>query len=283
MARKSPHESRESYAHGYDSALTHQLHANRSAARHAAFFLPYLEPGMRVLDCGCGSGAITLGLAQAVYPGAVVGIDVAEVEIERCRQRALEAGVENVRFEVGSAYALPFPDRSFDAVFAHNVLEHVAEPERALGEMARVLKPGGIAGLRDTASRGTLIVPPDEPLLEWLSLLEETWARQGGHPHLGCRLRGLLHQAGFVEIQATASYDSYGDPQAVRFIAEVAARRCQEADFCEQVLALGLASRERLDELRAAWEQWTDRPDAFCAIAHGEAVGHKPRASVPGE
>jgi ubiquinone/menaquinone biosynthesis C-methylase UbiE len=80
-----PSEGKGTYAHGYDSALTHQLHAGRTAPTHAAFFIPYLQPGMHLLDCGCGSGAITLGLAQAVHPGFVVGIDVAEIEIERSR------------------------------------------------------------------------------------------------------------------------------------------------------------------------------------------------------
>jgi ubiquinone/menaquinone biosynthesis C-methylase UbiE len=231
---------------------------------------------MTVLDCGCGSGAITLGLAQAVHPGSVVGIDVAEAEIERSREKATEAGMDNLRFQVANVYSIPFPDRSFDALFAHNVLEHIADPGRALHEMSRVLKRGGLIGLRDTASRGTLIGPPDERLLEWLALLETSWALQGGHPHLGRDLRGLLHRTGFVSIRASASYDSYGDPQAVRFIGGIAASRCQEADFREQVIGQGLATQERLDRLQAAWKQWTLRPDAFCAIAHGEAVGHKP-------
>jgi ubiquinone/menaquinone biosynthesis C-methylase UbiE len=63
----------ETYAHGYDTALTLKLHAGCSAATHARFILPYLQPGMHVLDCGCGSGAITLGLAQAVRAGQVTG------------------------------------------------------------------------------------------------------------------------------------------------------------------------------------------------------------------
>jgi SAM-dependent methyltransferase len=231
---------------------------------------------MRVLDCGCGSGAITLGLAEVVRPGCVVGIDMAEAEVERSRQRATEQGIDNVRFEVGDICALPFPDRSFDAAFAHNVLEHIRDLDSALNEILRVLKPGSLVGLRDTASRSTLIVPPDEPLLHWLSLLERSWERQGGHPHLGCDLRGLLYRAGFVDIQASASYDSYGDPRAIRFIGQIAAARCGEQDFRAQVVGLGLASEQRLDELQAAWQQWIERPDAFCAIAHGEAVGRKP-------
>jgi len=162
----------ESYTHGYEGTLTLKLHAGRSAATHARFILPYLQPGMHVLDCGCGSGAITLGLAQAVRPGQVTGIDIAEVEIERARNRAREERVDNVHFELGNVYELPFSEPAFDLVFGHNVLEHVAQPDQALREIHRVLKPGGIAGIRDVDIGGNLIAPPDEQLWQWLGLME---------------------------------------------------------------------------------------------------------------
>jgi ubiquinone/menaquinone biosynthesis C-methylase UbiE len=262
-----------SYAHGYDTALTLKFHASRTAATHARFILPYLRPGIHVLDCGCGSGAITLGLAQAVRPGQVTGIDVAAVEIERGWRRAQEEAVDNARFEVGNVCDLGFPDRSFDVVFAHNVLEHVGEPGRALKEMRRVLKLGGIVGLRDVDIGGNLISPTDERLGEWLGLMEAVWEAQGGHPRLGRRLRGLLHEAGFVDVIASASYDYYGEPEALRFIGQIAASRCEEQDFIEQVLKRGLANRQRLAEIQSAWIRWTEQPDAFCAIAHGEVLG----------
>ena len=57
---------------------------------------------------------------------------------------------------MGSVYELDFSDNSFDALFSHNVLEHVAEPSRAVQEMQRVLKPGGVIGLRDFDMGGLL-------------------------------------------------------------------------------------------------------------------------------
>ena len=59
-------------------------------------------------------------------------------------------GVMNARFEVADVYRLPFPDGSFDAAFAHAVLMHLREPVRALAELRHVLRPGGIAGVRDS-------------------------------------------------------------------------------------------------------------------------------------
>ena len=70
---------------------------------------------MRLLDVGCGPGSITLGLAEAVAPGEVVGVDLQPAQVEQARALAAERGVANVRFEVASAYALPFPDAAFDA------------------------------------------------------------------------------------------------------------------------------------------------------------------------
>ena len=123
---------------------------------------------------------------------------------------------------------------------------------------------------------GNLIAPADVLLWEGLGLMEAVWEGQGGHPRLGRRLRSLLHEAGFVDVAASASYEPYGDPEAVHFIGQIAAGRCREPDFVEQVVGRGLASRERLEEIHSAWLRWTERPDAFSAIAHGEAVGRKP-------
>jgi ubiquinone/menaquinone biosynthesis C-methylase UbiE len=136
--------------------------ARRTAAQEAAFFLPHLRPGMRVLDVGCGPGSITVGLAEVVAPGEVVGIDVQQSQVERARDLAVERGVANVRFEVGDVYRLPFLDHSFDAVFAHTVLMHLQEPVRALAEARRVLRPGGITGVRDP-DYGTMLSLPRRP------------------------------------------------------------------------------------------------------------------------
>lgn len=116
--------------------------ATRTATREAAFFLPYLRPGMRLLDVGCGPGAITQGLAKVIAPGAVVGIDLQPTQVARARMLEAKSGAGNARFAVANCYQLPFLEDSFDAVFAHAALMHLREPLRALTEMRRVLRPG---------------------------------------------------------------------------------------------------------------------------------------------
>ncbi|MDQ3701746.1 MAG: class I SAM-dependent methyltransferase, partial [Chloroflexota bacterium] len=112
----------ERYTYGH-SAVVVDVHAGRTAEREAAFFLRHLRSGMRVLDVGCGPGSITLGLAAAVSPAEVIGLDVEPGVIARAREAAVARGAGNVRFEVGSAYDLPYAEGSFDAVFAHTLLE----------------------------------------------------------------------------------------------------------------------------------------------------------------
>ncbi|GAC1314393.1 MAG: hypothetical protein NVSMB2_03760 [Chloroflexota bacterium] len=132
--------AREIYTHGY--AEEHQrLYGRRAADQDAAFLISSLVPGMRLLDCGCGPGSITVGLAKAVHPGDVVAIDIAPVQLDRARQLADEHGASNITFQLADIYKLPFPDNSFDAGFAHNVLEHLRDPLAALREMRRVLRP----------------------------------------------------------------------------------------------------------------------------------------------
>ena len=165
---------------------------------------------MQVLDIGCGPGFITLGLAEAVVPGEVVGIDMQQSQVQRARDLATEHGVANVHFEVGDAYGLPFPDHSFDAVFAHAVLLHLREPVRALAEMRRVLRKGGIAGVRE-ADHGTMLFAPATPLLdEWLALMNRKLLHLGGNPFEGRRLRRLLMDAGFARAEMTSSTHTAG-------------------------------------------------------------------------
>src|SRR5262249_40740203 len=110
-------EPREDYTPGYTPNAVDFM-SRRTAESHAALFLPYLKRGMRLLDCGCGPGGITAGLARYVRPGEVVGIDVGGAQLERARERADPTDVP-VTFREASVYSLPFPDADFDAVFSH--------------------------------------------------------------------------------------------------------------------------------------------------------------------
>ena len=113
---------------------------------------PYLKPGAKVLDVGCGVGSITLDVAQAVKPGEVVGIEPVEYTVQVASQLAKDRKVSNVSFEVGDSLSLRFPDETFDIVYSYTVLHYFFDPERAVKEQKRLTKKGGwviAAGVRD--------------------------------------------------------------------------------------------------------------------------------------
>lgn len=121
--------------------------ASRNLESEGAFVLPWLRPGLDVLDLGCGPGTITLDLAAAVLPGRVVGIELSPIATETARRLAAGRELVNARFLTGHPAELPFADGTFDLVFSHGLLDRVARPEEVVEEIGRVLRPGGWAAV----------------------------------------------------------------------------------------------------------------------------------------
>lgn len=249
-------------------------HARRTAAANAAFFLPRLRPGMRLLDCGCGPGRITAGLAEAVAPGTAIGIDAGSAAIDAAR--SAEAATGNLRFAVADVLALPFPDAAFDAVFAHALLQHLRDPLAALREMRRVLKPGGVIAVADADHDGSIIAPHDPLLEDSMHVLRELRERSGGgDPRIGKRLRLLLHEAGFVRVTASATAACEGTDVAVGLTGEWQAGYLEAPAIGGRAVALGLATADELRSMAAAWHAWGAHPGAFWARFWCEATAFR--------
>ncbi|MEX2246827.1 MAG: methyltransferase domain-containing protein [Dehalococcoidia bacterium] len=248
-------------------------HARRNAARNAAFLLPHLRPGMRLLDAGCGPGSITLGLAEAVAPGEAVGIDRSDGAIDASGALASEKAVPNVRFEVASIYALPFEDASFDAAFVHAVLQHLSEPLRALREVRRVLKPGGVIGVADADYAGSLMHPSSPALEQALDLQIRMREHSGTPPFVGRRLRELLHDAGFPRNAAFVVADCDGALETAQRAGAYWADYFSAPEFVAYVTSSRLASEADLREMSEAWRTWGQHPGAFWGRMWCQAVG----------
>jgi ubiquinone/menaquinone biosynthesis C-methylase UbiE len=103
-----------------------------------------LEAGERILEIGPGTGYYTLDLAEWVSPGGSVEVfDIQQEMLDHTLARARERGVENVHATLGDAQSLPFEDDSFDAVVLVTVLGEIPDPDAALREIERVLRPRG--------------------------------------------------------------------------------------------------------------------------------------------
>jgi len=168
--------------------LTRLLGVDR--ARTALVEQAAIQPHHRVLDIGCGTGALALLTARA-RPGAdIVGLDPDPKALARARKKAARAGV-SIRFDRGFADALPYPDASFDRVVSSMMLHHLeaGTKGKALAEMHRVLKPGGRLELLDFAG-------PDDEGQGGLGRLFHSHHRLADNGER--RVLALLNEAGFA-------------------------------------------------------------------------------------
>lgn len=258
-----------------------EWNARRAVATSAAFFAPYVEPGMRLLDCGCGPGSLTIDFAEAVGPdGEVIGIDHDERVVERARAAAHDRGATNARFELGDVYDLKFPESTFDAVWTSSLLQWLDKPARALHEVLRVLKPGAIYASRDRDRNGDLFGKANRLLLRALNL--HYWQNElatGGSFRFGGRLRGLMLKAGFENVITCASYENHGDREGARFIVGLYDRALREEVRPWSVKIIkdqGWADDAQLAEMIEAWKVWGEDPRSFYAICRVENLGWKP-------
>jgi SAM-dependent methyltransferase len=265
----------DTYLHGHhDSVL--RSHRWRTAENSAGYLLPRLPGTARLLDVGCGPGTITADLAARIPGGEVVGIDAAADVLELARREAAGRGQRNVRFEVGDVYQLAFDDGGFDVVHAHQVLQHLSDPVAALAEMRRVCRAGGLIAARDSDYGGMFWFPEDPELTEWRALYQRVARALGGEPDAGRRLLSWARQAGFAAIETSAAAWCYATQGERSWWGELWAERLTESSFGDRAVEQGLATRQDLRRLAAAWLRWAGSDDGWFGVPHGEILCRVP-------
>jgi SAM-dependent methyltransferase len=253
------------YTHGHHESVL-RSHTWRTAANSAGYLLGRLDAGMSLLDVGCGPGTITADLAGRVRQ--VTAIDASPEVLEVAAGDA----PGNVTFAVGDVHALDFADGTFDVVHAHQVLQHVADPVRALREMRRVCRPGGIVAARDSDYQGFAWYPELPELAEWLGLYRRVARHNGGEPDAGRRLLSWARQAGFTDVTATSSTWCFATEPDRAWWGGMWADRIRDSAIAGQALAAGFATAEQLDRISAAWLAWAQAADGWISLLHGEIL-----------
>jgi ubiquinone/menaquinone biosynthesis C-methylase UbiE len=231
---------------------------------------------MRLLDFGCGPGTITVDLAEHVLPGgSVVGIDSSEAVVEQARTHASDRGISNVEFEVNSIYNTGYDTDSFDAVYTHQVLQHLSEPVKALEEARRVLRPGGICAVREVDWGASAVWPPDDRLSRFFEVYNGVAERNGGDAFAGRRLKLWFGEAGFRDLAVTTSTWQFSDEAGLKWWGEQWAERILSSDIAKRAVEYGIATEDDLNEISQGWLDWVQAEGAFFAFMQVEVVGMK--------
>ena len=220
-----------------------------------------LERAGRILEVGCGTGAILAGLSSPVSlpctaPNAVQrkchGLDLEPAALTQCRIHAPAASLTR-----GDAHSLPFKDDSFDITFCHFLLLWVKDPLQALLEMKRVTKKNGYILAFAEPDYTQRIDKPDAlaALGKWQT---ESLQKQGAQPAFGARLAETFREAGIRVIEA--------GPMQGREVMRTADERAQEWDVIEADLT-GMLPAEEIQKMRVLDEE---------AWGRGERVLHVP-------
>jgi len=172
-----------------------------SAAERAMWKQAGLRDGMRVLDLGCGPGVVSCTLAAELPTGRVVGADLSEELLAKAQETKDLLGLANVTFERANVYELPFADGSFDFVYARLVFQHLRDPELALAEIKRVLKPGGRVCLMDVDDRFLMLSPEPAHFTKFKDAAARAQREEGGNREIGGALFGMLSASGLANVQ----------------------------------------------------------------------------------
>ena len=259
------------YTHGHAEAVL-RSHRWRTAANSAAYLLPHLHAGQRLLDVGSGPGTITGDLAR--LGGGVVGLEVTDEAAAITRAELERRGVDNATVVVGDVHALE-PERlggPFDVVHAHQVLQHVADPVGALRQMLQGTRPGGLVAARDSDYGHFSWHPASAVLDRWLELYDAAARANGGEPNAGRMLLAWAHAAGATEVEASSSTWCFATSEDRRWWGSMWADRITSTALARQLVAEGRAGESDLAEVAEAWRSWADDPDGWFSVLHGEVL-----------
>ncbi len=191
------------YVHGYSPREDRRLVDQATTLTDLLHGDTAYPPGSVILEAGCGVGAQTTTLAERSPKARFVSVDIAPDSLRAARARAQRATLRNVAFGRADLFALPFPPSSFDHVFVCFVLEHVAEPERVLAGLQRVLKPGGTLTVIEGDHGSAYFYPESSFARRAIQCLVDLQAQAGGNALIGRALYPLLVRAGFAEVRVS--------------------------------------------------------------------------------
>ncbi len=177
-----------------------------------------LEPGMKVVDFGCGPGIVTRFIARRIGPqGMAIGADLIQEQLLVACQEALNQGLDNIRFVEADVYSPGLKHEFFDMVYCRSVLSHLQHPEKALGEMSALVKPGGVLVCEDIDMASIYSDPFTKEYEKMVSLLQALGKNRRADYRTGYHLPEMFKVTGYSEPHVNSYQPRYSTGEPKRY------------------------------------------------------------------
>ncbi len=189
------------YVHGYSEREARRLVDQADSVRDLIHADTKLDPGARVLEPGCGTGAQTAPLALRFPESSFVSFDLSESSLQRARSSVV--ALSNVSLLRGDLFEPPFDDGVFDAALVSYLLEHLPDPIRALKTVRHLLRPGAVIHVVEGDHGSCYFHPETDAARKVWECLIEVQRGIGADSLIGRRLHALLSEAGFTDVSVS--------------------------------------------------------------------------------
>jgi ubiquinone/menaquinone biosynthesis C-methylase UbiE len=270
--------STSSYIHGINPDEQQRLFILNEILNQRCLEKIRINPGERILDVGSGLGLMTALFAGLSGPeGFCLGIERSTEQL----QKSATLLREGLSFRQGDALKLPLaPDEeeSFDLVHARFILEHLPEPQKAIHEMKRALKPGGRIFLADDDHQAMILFPEPEGFQQLWTAYTDSFVEVGNDPFIGRKLPSLLMSAGFMDVRNDTVFfgDVAGSPTFEMFVKNLSEVISTAQDV---MMENNLVSQSAYDSAMKSLSTWAKLSNATALYPLCLATGNKPLIS----
>ena len=160
-----------------------------------------LKDGMKAIDLACGPGITSSAMAQMIPNGEVLGIDISEALIQVANANNQKNPLANLSFQTGNVYELTLEENSADFIYSRFLFQHLEHPIKALKNVLKVLKPGGIYCVADVDDGWLMVHPELEEFTSFTKAAAQNQRKNGGDRFVGRKFSSYFNEAGFKHVK----------------------------------------------------------------------------------
>jgi SAM-dependent methyltransferase len=253
------------YVHGYSARESARLADQALTLTELLHDDTHYPASSQVLEAGCGIGAQTVILARNSPGARITSIDISEDSLRRAQEKIRQEGITNVVFRQADIFHLPFDPESFDHIFVCFVLEHLADPQRALAQLRPLLKDVGTITVIEGDHGSAFFHPENADAQQAVDCLVELQHKMGGNALIGRQLFPLMTGAGFgdVHVSPRMVYVDSSRPALVNGFTKLTFTAMVEG-VGPEVENQGLMNREAWERGIAALYRTAEEGGVFC-------------------